>query len=752
MTTQKIFLTIKGMTCASCVNRVQRALLKNPAIVEAHVNLATETGTVHYLPEAIHLEEIRAIIHKAGYETEEKKPPSEKGTSPQHLEEEEKEQKKLVRMLILSIVLTIPLFVMEMGSHLFPPFHHFLHFQLGTPFVHYVSFFLATLVQFGPGLPFHQKGIKAFWNGAPDMNSLVMVGTSAAYGYSVVTVFFAHLLPKGTAHLYFEASAVIITLILFGRYLETRARGKTSQAIQKLLHLQAQTARVLRNGEEHEIEILQVNVGDIVLVRPGEKVPLDGEIIEGSSYVDESMITGEPIPVQKQAGNEVIGGTINKNGNFRFRTTRVGSETLLAQIVKMVEEAQSTKLPIQAFVDQVTQYFVPSILGIACITFLVWFVWGPEPSLNFALVNAVAVLIVACPCAMGLATPTSIMVGTGRAAELGILFRRGDALQKLQEIKQIAFDKTGTLTQGKPTLTDIFIQNSDSEEEILQKVASLENNSEHPIAEALVESAKKRGLRLLDVRDFLAQPGYGVRGVVDNVQLYLGTRRYMQELGLEVACFQDITERLTQEGKTPIYVAKNQELVAVLAVSDPIKDTSIQTIKHLHKQGFRVVMITGDHRNTANRIAQQLGIDEVIAEVLPEGKVEAIQQLQANHNSVAFVGDGINDAPALAQADIGIAIGTGTDIAIESAEVILMSGDLSKIPTAIAISRATLRNIKQNLFWAFAYNASLIPFAAGVLYPFFQVLFSPIFAAFAMATSSVFVVANALRLRRFQAH
>jgi Cu+-exporting ATPase len=614
----------------------------------------------------------------------------------------------------------------------------------------FLQFAMTTLVLFGPGLRFFQKGVPALLRGAPDMNSLVALGTSAAWGYSIVATFAGELLPEGTQNVYYEAAAVIVTLIILGRFLEARAKGRTSEAIERLMGLQAKTARVLRSGEAIEVSLAEVKPDDIVQVRPGERVPVDGQVTEGSSYVDESMITGEPVPVQKAAGAEVVGGTINKTGAFSFRATKVGAGTVLAQIIRMVEQAQGSKLPIQALVDRVTSVFVPIVMGVAALTFAIWLFIGPEPALTFALVNAVAVLIIACPCALGLATPTSIMVGTGRAAEMGVLFRRGEALQTLRGAKVIALDKTGTLTKGRPELAAFIPAPGFTQEEVLSLVAAVETRSEHPIAEAIMDAARKRGLTLAAVEAFDAVPGFGVAARVQDRKVEVGADRYMAKLGYDVLDLVPAAKRLAIEGKSPLYAAVDGKLAAVIAVADPVKPTTPEAIRALHALGLKVAMITGDNAGAAQAIARQLGIDEVVAEVPPDGKVEALRGLRERLGSVAFVGDGINDAPALAEADVGLAIGTGTDVAIEAADVVLMSGDLRGVTNAIALSQATIRNIKQNLFWAFAYNTVLIPLAAGALYPAYGMLLSPVFAAGAMALSSVFVLGNALRLKTFR--
>jgi len=743
-------LAIEEMTCASCVGRVEKALTQLPGVLSASVNLATERARVRHLAGVISTADLEAAVVLAGYKAR-RLSAETANVNDKDTERRENEARGLRRSLLIAGILTLPVFILEMGSHLIPPMHHWVQGVLGEQTSWYIQFVLATLVLFGPGLRFFRKGIPALLRGAPDMNSLVSVGTAAAYGYSVVATFIPEVLPKGTANVYFEAAAVIVTLILLGRSLEARAKGRTSQAIKRLVGLQAKTARVERNGETVEIPLDQVTTGDVVFVRPGEKIPVDGEVVEGASYVDESMITGEPLPVSKGVGAAVVGGTINKTGAFSFRVTKVGANTVLAQIIRLVEEAQGSKLPIQALVDKVTMWFVPAVMAAAALTFLVWLIFGPDPALTFALVNAVAVLIIACPCAMGLATPTSIMVGTGRAAELGVLFRKGEALQALRDVSVIALDKTGTLTKGRPELTDLVPAKGFEYSEVLALVAAVETRSEHPIAEAIVLAAKQQGIRLATIEGFNAVPGFGVTAKVDGRVVSVGADRLMTQLGLDVASFKSAAQRLGEQGKSPLYAAIDGHLAAVIAVADPIKETTPEAIKALHALGLKVAMITGDNAATAAAIAKQLGIDEVAAEVLPDGKVAALKKFRVNGARVAFVGDGINDAPALAEADVGLAIGTGTDVAIEAADVVLMSGDLRGVPNAIALSQATIRNIKQNLFWAFAYNAVLIPVAAGALYPLNGTSLSPIFAAAAMALSSVFVLGNALRLKRFQA-
>lgn len=744
LTSQPIELSIEGMTCASCVGRVEKALKKVEGVQQANVNLATERAWVQGNAQVQSSDLIQAV-KKAGYTAKQ----IEQSVSVQQ-DKKATEQQQLKRDLMISLILAVPVFILEMGSHMIPAFHMWVMGNIGTQQSWLIQCVLTTLVLIFPGRRFYQKGIPALWRFAPDMNSLVAVGTLAAYSLSLVATFIPQVLPEGTVNVYYEAAAVIVSLILLGRYFEAKAKGRTSQAIQHLVGMQAKTARVHHNGQMIEVPIAEVITETIVEIRPGERVPVDGEVVEGQSYIDESMITGEPVPVKKQVGDQVVGGTVNQNGTLNFRVTAIGESSVLAQIIRMVEQAQGSKLPIQALVDKVTMWFVPMVMLLAALTFAVWFIFGPEPALTFSLVNAVAVLIIACPCAMGLATPTSIMVGTGRGAEMGVLFRKGEALQALQEVQVIAVDKTGTLTEGKPTLTDFYVQPGFEREQVLRIVASVEAKSEHPIALAIVQAAEQQNISLLLITTFDSVTGFGIKAEVEGQAVHIGADRYMQQLGLDVTPFKDEAAHLGQEAKTPIYVAIDQKLAAIIAVADPIKDTTYAAIAGLHQLGLKVAMITGDNRHTAQAIAAKLHIDQVVAEVLPDGKVDAIRQLQQQYRRVAFVGDGINDAPALAQADVGLAIGTGTDVAIEAADVVLMSGSLQGVPNAIALSKATIKNIRQNLFWAFFYNIALIPIAAGVLYPAFGILLSPIFAAGAMALSSVFVLGNALRLKYFQ--
>lgn len=739
-------LAIEGMSCASCVGRVEAALRKVDGVQDVNVNLATERATISGVAEVAALV---AAVEKAGYDVQ----PLDTVSAAANEETEARkdaEREALRRDLLLALLLAVPVFILEMGAHVVPGMHALIEHSIGTHTSWLIQFVLTTLVLVFPGRRFYQKGLPLLLRMAPDMNSLVAVGTLAAYGYSVVATFMPGLLPAGTVNVYYEAAAVIVALILLGRFLEARAKGRTSAAIKRLVGLQPRTARVLRDDRFREMPIAEVKEGDVIEVRPGERVPVDGEVLEGESYVDESMISGEPVPVAKRAGDPVVGGTVNQTGAFRFRATAVGADTVLAQIIRMVEQAQGSKLPIQALVDKVTRWFVPAVMAAALLTFLIWLLAGPEPALTYALVNAVAVLIIACPCAMGLATPTSIMVGTGRGAEMGVLFRKGEALQRLRDARVVAVDKTGTLTEGRPVLTDLEVAPGFDRADVLSLVAAVESRSEHPIARALVQAAQTEGLRQPPISEFESVTGFGVRARAEDRRIEVGADRFMKQLGLDVAPFQATAQRLGQEGKSPLYAAIDGRLAAIIAVADPIKDSTANAVRALHAMGLKVAMISGDNQRTAQAIARQLGIDEVFAEVLPDGKVDVVRRLRQQHGVVAFVGDGINDAPALAESDVGIAIGTGTDIAIEAADVVLMSGSLQGVPNAIALSRATLGNIRQNLFWAFVYNTALIPVAAGALYPVWGILLSPVFAAGAMAMSSVFVLGNALRLRRFQ--
>lgn len=746
---QQAELSIKGMTCASCVGRVEKQIAAFSGVISAEVNLAT--GKARIAHTGTDVAALTAMLTENGYPAERTDDaPATQQTDPG--EQFSETVASLKKSLIVAFALAIPLFILEMGGHVFPAFHDWLHALIGQKTSWIIQAALAAGVFFGPGWQLIKAGVRGLIRWQPDMNALVALGTGSAFSYSLVATFLPGLLPAGTVNVYYEAVGVIIALILLGRYMENKAKSNTSEAIQGLLKLQVKTARTVTCcGKAKDVPIEEVTVGKTLEIRPGERIPLDGVVTSGDSYVDESMINGEPVPVQKTAGSPLVGGTINQTGVLRMDVQKIGGDTLLAQIIRLVEQAQGSRLPIQNLVNQITAWFVPAVMAAAALTFLVWVIFGPSPALTLALVNAVSVLIIACPCAMGLATPTSIMVGTGRAAQLGVLFRQGTALQGLQDAKVVAVDKTGTLTEGRPVLTDFVVAAGVDEKRALQLQASLEHSSSHPVSRAIVAAAEDQQLPLLPVSEFDSLTALGVRGTVDGQQLHAGSSRLMQQLEIDISAFAETAAQLAKQGKTPMYLAIDGQLAAMLAVADPIKASTPAAIRALHELGLKVVMISGDNQHTAQAIADQLDIDEVVAEVMPAQKVEAVQQLQAKYGKLVFVGDGINDAPALASADIGIAIGTGTDIAIDAADVVLMSGQLTGVVNALQISRSTLRNIKQNLFWAFAYNAALIPVAAGILYPVNGTLLSPMFAAGAMAMSSVFVVSNALRLRKVQA-
>ncbi|MEF8795237.1 MAG: heavy metal translocating P-type ATPase [Salinivenus sp.] len=746
--TAETTLSVQGMSCASCVSRVEDALGSVEGALAADVNLATDRATVRYVPGVATPAAFRSAIRDAGYDVVDTDGGADRSDVEKQAREEETQSMK--RRFFWALAFALPVFVLEMGVLHIPAMEAWITEQVSTQTLYYVLFGLTSVVMVGPGRYFFQHGWPALKSGAPDMNTLVMIGTSAAYGYSVVATFLPGVLPEGTVHVYYEAAAVIITLILAGNYMEALAKGRASDAIRSLLDLQATTARVVRDDGEEEIDVRDVVPGDVIRVRPGEKVPVDGEVLDGESHVDESMVTGEPEPVRKRKGDEVVGGTINETGSFTFRATRVGEETVLSQIVEMVEQAQGSTPPIQSLADRVVTVFVPFVLVTAAVTFGIWMAFGPDPVLTYALVTAVSVLIIACPCAMGIATPISVMVGTGRAAELGVYVREGEALQALHGADLVALDKTGTLTKGRPEVTDVLVQNGFDEADVLRWVAAVEAQSEHPIGAALVARAEDDGLDLPDATDFEAVPGHGVTATVDGRRVAVGAARLMEQIDIAIDTEdENAADRLADAAKTPLYVAVDGEVAAVVAVADPIKESTPAALDALHNLGIEVAMITGDDERTARAIARELGIDRVQAEVLPDEKAQAVKDFQAEGQTVAFVGDGINDAPALAQADVGIAIGTGTDVAIESGDIVLMAGDLRGVPNAVHLSRATLRNIKQNLFWAFAYNTLLIPVAAGILYPAFGLLLSPALAALAMVFSDLFVVGNALRLRRF---
>ncbi|WP_370644487.1 heavy metal translocating P-type ATPase [Methylorubrum sp. B1-46] len=735
-------VAVEGMNCASCVGRVERALLAMPGATSASVNLATGRAELRHAVGAVILGDVETAVRQAGYEPRRLDAPQ--AASPE--ERQEREAAALRRDLILAAVLSSPIVVLDMGGHVLPGFHHAATSMLGAGYA-WLQAVLATLVLAGPGRRFFRIGVPNLLRGHPDMNALVALGSGAAYLFSLVSTAAPSWLPEGSAHLYFEASVLIITLILLGRTLEARAKGRAGAAIARLIDLSPKTARRVEGANEREVPASDLRVGDRVRVRPGERVPADGTVASGASFVDESMITGEPVPVKKEEGARVVGGTLNTTGSFDLTVDRTGADTALARIVRMVEEAQGGKLPIQALVDRVTLWFVPAVIAIAVLTFLAWLAFGPAPAFGHALVAAISVLIIACPCAMGLATPVSIMVGTGRAAERGVLFRQGAALQALRDARVIALDKTGTLTEGRPRLTDLVTASGFARESVLALAGAVEARSEHPVARAIADAARE-ATALPEAEAFTAVPGHGVSARVEGRSVALGNRRYMKRLGIATDELDGEAARLAGEGKSPIFASIDGRLAALVAVADPIKPEARTVIEALRARGLTVAMLTGDARATAEAVARALDIDAVEAEVLPEGKVAALRRLREAHGPVAFVGDGINDAPALAEADIGIAIGTGTDIAVESADVVLMSGALGGLVEAVVLSRATLANIRQNLFWAFAYNAALIPIAAGGLAAFGGPQLSPVLAAGAMALSSVFVVGNALRLRR----
>ncbi|MGE5620695.1 MAG: heavy metal translocating P-type ATPase [Sphingomonadaceae bacterium] len=741
---EKASFGVTGMTCASCSARVERALRSLPGVESANVNLATEKATVTFQPEIASMADFRRAIEEAGYGlVEEKAEAPVRGEDAQAVATR-REITQLRNKTIFALALGALIFL---GS--FPEWFPWVPDFLNN---RYLLWALSTPVQFWAGWRFYKGAWANARHLSANMDTLIAMGTSAAYFYSVAAILFPTLFHATgqMAELYFDTSAIIIGLILMGKFLEARAKGQTGEAIKKLMGMQARTARVIRDGQEMDVPVESVLIGDVVLVRPGEKVPVDGVLLEGRSALDESMITGESIPVEKGPGDEVIGATINKTGSFRFRATKVGKDTVLAQIIRLVEEAQGSKAPIQRLADVISSYFVPAVIVTALATFVVWLLFGPTPAFTYALLNMVAVLIIACPCALGLATPTAIMVGTGKGAENGVLIRSGEALETAHKIDAIILDKTGTLTQGKPVVTDLLPADGSSEVELLLLAASAERGSEHPLGEAIVASARDRGLDPAYPDEFVAIPGHGVEATVGGRRVLLGNQKLMADRGYAPDGLAAEAASLSDQGKTPMFVAVDGRLAGVIAVADTPKSGSREAVAELKRLGVEVAMLTGDNRRTAAAIARQLGIDRVLAEVLPEQKAEEVKKLQAEGKVVAMVGDGINDAPALAQANVGIAIGTGTDVAMEASDVTLIGGDIRGVVTAIRLSKQTMRTIKQNLFWAFAYNVALIPLAAGLFYPFFGILLNPIFAGVAMATSSVSVVSNSLRLRRFK--
>jgi len=735
-------IPIEGIVCASCVQKIEKALLELRGVVKAAVNLATGRARVEYLPAETPISEIKRTIENTGYKVLEV--PAEVKTEDVERIVRQKEYRKLKLRFVSGIVLAVVIFFGSM-PHWFPWMPHFL-----SDF--YVLWALATPVQFLVGWPFLRGAWKSFRHRTADMNTLVAVGTLSAYFYSAAATFFPGFFRRaGVAPaVYFDTSAFIIALILFGRLLEARAKGQTSEAIRKLAGLQPRTARVVREGEEVDVPIDDVQVGDLIVVRPGERIPVDGVVEDGRSAVDESMISGESMPVTKTPGSEIVGGTLNKSGSFRFRATKVGKDTVLAQIIRLVQEAQGSKAPIQRLADVIAGYFVPVVISIAVATFVVWFDFGPAPPLTFALLNFVAVLIIACPCALGLATPTAVMVGTGKGAENGILIKGGESLETVHRVDTVVFDKTGTLTKGEPEVTDLITRPPFTEVELLRLAAAAEKRSEHPLGEAVLKKARERSLAVGEPGDFQAVEGHGVEATVEGRVILLGNSKLMADRGVHMDGLGKTADELSGTGKTVIFAAVDGQPAGLLAVADTLKDHSQEAVSGLRKLGLEVVMLTGDHRKTAEAVGALLGIDRVIPEVLPENKVREIKNLQAAGRRVAMVGDGINDAPALAQADVGIAIGTGTDIAMEASDITLIRDDLRAVASAIALSKRTLKVIKQNLFWAFFYNVVGIPVAAGVLYPFLGILLNPIIASAAMAFSSVSVVSNSLRLRRFK--
>src|SRR4030043_72497 len=741
---EKVVLPIQGMTCASCVKKVEKALNSVKGVVHADVNFATERASVEYIPEEVSIRDFKKVVEEAGYQVLVVK---EEDIVEKERLARERELSRLKRKFIFGALLLAPVLILMYGASLL---ERWTGLSMETNF--FIQFLLATPVQFWVGWQFYVGFWKAAKHKTSDMNTLIAVGTSAAYLYSLIVTFAPHLIMvKGLmVDVYFDTSAAIIVFILLGRFLEARAKGKTSEAIKKLMGLQQKTARVVQNGAERDIPTEEVTPGEIVVVRPGEKIPVDGIVKEGYSSVDESMVTGESLPVEKKSSDSVIGGRINKTGTFKFEATKVGKDTVLAQIVRLVQEAQGSKPSIARMVDVIASYFVPVVISIAIITFMVWYFFGPHPALTYAFLNFVAVLIIACPCALGLATPTSIMVGTGKGAENGLLIRNGEALETAHKLNTIVLDKTGTLTKGEPSVTDIIESERFNRREILGLAASAEKGSEHPLGEAIVKKAREDGVDLFETKYFQAIAGHGIEATVDSKRVLLGNLRLMEEEEVSLNGLLDKAERLSNEGKTPMFLAVERQAVGIIAVADTLKENSKEAVGAFHRMGLEVVMLTGDNQRTARAIANQIGVDRVLAEVLPEMKAEEIRRLQSEGRKVGMVGDGINDAPALAQANLGIAIGTGTDVAMESSDITLIGGDLRGIVTATALSKATIRNIKQNLFWAFAHNTILIPVAAGVLFPFFGILLNPIFAAGAMAISSVTVVSNALRLPKFK--
>jgi Cu+-exporting ATPase len=747
---QKIRLAIKGMSCASCVTRIERALENCPGAVSANVNPATATADVVYRPTKTNLDAFDQAIAASGYEAAAPPPSTEDGVNKEQ-EEREREYRTLMHKFWFAGLVSLPnVFFMYPGivpavADWMPPG------SVERTAVWTILGLLTLPVMFWSGSQFFTGMWSAIKHRSANMHTLISIGVTAAFAYSVTATALPELFPsEKLAEPFWDVVTVVIALVVLGLALESKAKGRTSEAINKLIGLQAKTARVLRDGEEIDIPVEEVIVGDVVIVRPGEKIPVDGEIVEGSSAVDEAMITGESMPVEKGVGDEAIGGTMNKTGSFRFRTTRVGKDTALASIITLVQEAQGSKAPIQRIVDQVSGYFVPTVMILAVSAFVVWYDFGPEPRFIFATIVFVTTLIIACPCALGLATPTSLTVGIGKGAESGILIRSGDALQTSEKLDAIVIDKTGTITKGEPELTDVVVMPGFEEDDVLRLTASLERGSEHPLGEAIVKGAAERGLTLADATGFNAISGHGVEGNVDGHDVLLGNAKLMADRNIEARGLSDIAEIMAPQGKTPMFVAVDGRPAGVVAVADTVKADSKAAVAALKDMGIEVIMLTGDNRRTAEAIAAEVGVDRVLAEVLPEQKADEVMKLQGEGKTVAMVGDGINDAPALARADVGLAIGTGTDVAIEASDITLIKGSLMGVVTAIDISRATMRNVRQNLAGAFGYNILGVPVAMGILYPFLGILLSPILAGAAMAFSSVTVATNANRLRFFK--
>ena len=734
-----VILPIGGMSCASCAARIERNLKKLNGVTDAAVNFGTEKASVEYIPSLVDLQTVKKTIIDTGYTVIEAE---EKNLLDIDRERREGELRILKNELIESASLSIFIVIGSMQMFI-PHFPSIPHSMMNS-----ILFILTTFVQFKCGSRFYVGAWAALKHLGTDMNVLVAVGTTTAYLYSAFVTFFPTIFPGAESEVYYDTAAVIITLILLGRYLEQRAKGRTSEAIKKLMGLQAKSAKVIRNGEEIEVPIETLIAGDIVAVRPGEKIPVDGEIIEGNGAIDESMLTGESMPVDKKIGDTIIGATINRDGFIKFRTTRIGKDTLLSQIIKTVEEAQGSKAPIQRLADKVAGIFVPTVIGIAVATFFIWYLSGQ--SFTMAMLAFVGVLIIACPCALGLATPTAIIVGTGKGAENGILIKGGESLETAHKIDTIVFDKTGTLTAGKPSVTDIITNGIIVQDDLLKLAASAEAGSEHPYGIAIVTKAQEKEIKPYGIEEFKVFPGHGIKAKIEGMTILMGNEKKMSEEGINLNGFKEKADELSSHGKTPMYVAINNEMAGIIAVADTLKKDSIEAIRELQDMGLEVIMITGDNIRTAEAIAKETGIKRVLAEVLPQDKAEEVKRLQKEGKVVAMVGDGINDAPSLAQADVGIAIGAGTDIAIESSDITLIRNDMRGVSTAIRLSRQTMKTIKQNLFWAFIYNILGIPIAAGILYPFYGILLKPIFAAAAMAFSSVSVVTNSLRLKRFK--